>query len=86
MKLVSLLETLSYLHLGGVRYYPCLGSTNDDALSWCEEGAPDLALVVADEQTSGRGRQGRKWQTLPGTGLAFSLVMHPPFGTLKWPR
>ena len=80
MKLVSLIETLSDLPLGGVRYYPCLGSTNDDALSWCEEGAPDLALVVADEQTSGRGRQGRQWQTFPETALAFSLVMQPPFG------
>lgn len=66
--------------LGGVHYYPCIGSTNDEAIRWCEVGAPDLALVVADEQTSGRGRLGRHWQTPPGTALAFSLVMHPPFG------
>jgi len=61
--------------LGGLRYYPRTGSTNDEAARWVEAGAPDLALVVADEQTGGRGRARRKWFTPPGAALAFSLVL-----------
>lgn len=81
MELVDLEKALIDLPLGGVRYYPRIGSTNDEAIRWCEAGAPDLALMVADEQTFGRGRLSRPWQTLPGTALAFSLVMYPPFGS-----
>jgi len=80
MELMTLKEALSDLPLGGVRYSPRIGSTNDEAASWCEAGAPDLALIVADEQTHGRGRLGRCWQTPPGAALAFSLVLYPPFG------
>jgi BirA family biotin operon repressor/biotin-[acetyl-CoA-carboxylase] ligase len=63
--------------LGGLRVYERVGSTNDEALAWAHEAAPDLALVVADEQTAGRGRSGRHWHTPPGRALAFSLVMRP---------
>ncbi len=68
-------QKLAGLNLGAVRYYDRLGSTNDEAAAWAEQGAPDLALVVADEQTAGRGRSGRKWFTPPAVGLAFSLVL-----------
>jgi len=77
MDVEKLLRALDGLHLGPVRYFPCIGSTNEEAARWAEAGAPDLSLVVADEQTSGRGRMGRRWYTLAGAGLAFSLVMHP---------
>jgi BirA family biotin operon repressor/biotin-[acetyl-CoA-carboxylase] ligase len=65
------------LPLGGLRLFEKTGSTNDVALVWAAEGAPDLALVCAEEQTSGRGRGDRRWFTLPGTALAFSLVLRP---------
>jgi BirA family biotin operon repressor/biotin-[acetyl-CoA-carboxylase] ligase len=42
-----------------------------------DQRAPDLALVIADEQTAGRGRAGRQWYTPPGSALAFSLVFYP---------
>jgi BirA family biotin operon repressor/biotin-[acetyl-CoA-carboxylase] ligase len=74
----SLKESLDGLPLGGLRYSSSVGSTNDDALVWATEGAPDLSLVVADEQTAGRGRLGRRWLTPAGTALAFSLVLRPP--------
>lgn len=38
---------------------------------------PDFSVIVADEQTAGRGRQGRTWVTRPGTSLALSVVIHP---------
>lgn len=79
MDLDSLESALSGLPLGGVRYFQSTGSTNDDAARWAQEGCPDLSLVVADEQTAGRGRYGRTWITPAGSSLAFSLILLPPF-------
>jgi BirA family biotin operon repressor/biotin-[acetyl-CoA-carboxylase] ligase len=69
--------TLSTLPLGALRYFACIGSTNEEALRWAESGAPHLSLLVADEQIAGRGRKGRRWFTPPGAALAFSLVLRP---------
>ncbi len=69
--------TLAGLELGAVRYFASLGSTNDEAARWVSEGAPDLSLVVADEQTAGRGRDGRTWYTPAGSALALSLIIYP---------
>jgi BirA family biotin operon repressor/biotin-[acetyl-CoA-carboxylase] ligase len=68
-------QALNGLPLGALRYYVQTGSTNVEAARWVDAGAPDLALVVADEQTAGRGRQGRSWYTPPGAALAFSLAL-----------
>jgi BirA family biotin operon repressor/biotin-[acetyl-CoA-carboxylase] ligase len=73
----SLTHRLADLPLGAIRYFNSTGSTNDQAARWIEEGAPGLALVVADQQTAGRGRMGRTWHTVPGAALAFSLVLFP---------
>ena len=67
----------SKLPLGDVRYFDSIGSTNDEALACAANDAKDLSLVVADEQTAGRGRLDRKWFTPPGTALAFSLILRP---------
>ena len=72
----NLKKNLSGLPLGPLRYFESIGSTNDLAKEWIESGAPHLALVVADEQTAGRGRNGRFWFTPSGSSLAFSLVLH----------
>ena len=60
----------------GLRYFDAVGSTNDNAMQWIESGASDFSLVVADQQTAGRGRMQRKWVTNPGSALAFSLILH----------
>jgi len=73
----SLKKTLSKLNIDGLRYFDSIGSTNDEALAWAAAGAPDLSIVIADEQTNGRGRLDRKWFTPKGSGLAFSLVLRP---------
>ena len=70
-------KTLFDLPLGGLRFFEQTGSTNDVALAWATAGAPDLALVYAEEQTAGRGRGDRRWFTPPGAALAFSLVLRP---------
>jgi BirA family transcriptional regulator, biotin operon repressor / biotin---[acetyl-CoA-carboxylase] ligase len=71
----QLRKALAGLPLGEIRYFDSAGSTNDLALDWAASGAPDFSLVLADEQTSGRGRMGRKWFTPPGAGLALSMVL-----------
>lgn len=59
------------------RYYPSVGSTNDLAAAWLKAGAPTGAVVIADEQLSGRGRHGRVWRTPPNSALAVSIVLRP---------
>lgn len=54
------------------------GSTNERARGLAASGAPHGTLVTADEQTSGRGRQGRRWSAPPGRALLCSLVLRDP--------
>lgn len=56
-------------------YFASVGSSNDVVAEWAREGAKGLSLAVADEQTRGRGRSGRRWSTPPGSALAFSLLL-----------
>jgi BirA family biotin operon repressor/biotin-[acetyl-CoA-carboxylase] ligase len=60
-----------------MRYFAQIGSTNDEALNWAAADAPDGALVIANDQTAGRGRLGRSWVTRPGAALAFSVIYRP---------
>ena len=60
-----------------LRYLSATSSTNDVARGWAAEGAPEGAVVVADEQTSGRGRAGRVWACPRGAGLLMSAVVRP---------
>ena len=73
--LASLFSDLPKVSL--VEHHGAIGSTNDRARELAARGTPEIALVVADEQLAGRGRQGRSWYTPPGTALAFSLLTRP---------
>lgn len=70
-------QALAGLPLGAVHIFQRVGSTNDEAARLAEAGAPHATLVLADEQTAGRGRAGRRWFTPPGSALALSLVLRP---------
>lgn len=56
-------------------HLPTVGSTNARARVLIGEGAAHGTLVTADEQTAGRGRQGRGWVTPPGVAIAASLIL-----------
>lgn len=73
----ALEKNLAELGISAIRFFDSIGSTNDEALTWAAEGSPDCALVVADEQTKGRGRLNRHWITEPDAALAFSLILRP---------
>ena len=51
-------------------------STNERAKELAAVGAPHGTLVTADEQSAGRGRQGRSWVAPPGRALLMSVVLH----------
>jgi BirA family biotin operon repressor/biotin-[acetyl-CoA-carboxylase] ligase len=56
-------------------HHETIGSTNARARKLADKGASHGTLVTADEQTKGRGRQGRSWVTPPGVAIAASLVL-----------
>lgn len=61
---------------------PCLyleqvDSTNNYAKKIAEEGALEGTLVVAREQTAGRGRRGRSWTTLEDVNIMMTLLLRP---------
>lgn len=57
--------------------FAAVGSTNDVVRSWLADGTPEVCLAVADEQTAGRGRDGRAWVAPPGAALLLSLGFRP---------
>jgi BirA family biotin operon repressor/biotin-[acetyl-CoA-carboxylase] ligase len=59
------------------RHYDRTDSTNNRARELAAAGAPHGTVVTADEQTEGRGRQGRAWITPPGKALLYSAVVRP---------
>jgi BirA family biotin operon repressor/biotin-[acetyl-CoA-carboxylase] ligase len=59
------------------RHFRQVGSTNTLARELAEAGAPNGTVVTADEQTAGRGRQGRSWTAPPGSALLFSAIVRP---------
>lgn len=62
------------------------GSTNDDALEAGLRGAPEGTVVLAEQQTAGRGRRGDAWISPPGVNLLFSLLLRPSAPVERWTR
>ena len=71
----SIQEILSHLPLHNVEYFETIGSTNDRAAEIAANNNDLFSVVIADEQTKGRGRSGRSWFTPPGSALALSIVL-----------
>jgi len=60
-----------------IEYFSSVGSTNDVALHRAASGGQEYRVIVADAQTSGRGRRGRTWFSPPGAGLYVSVILTP---------
>ena len=57
--------------------YSEVGSTNDIAGTFAEQGVDEGLVVLADRQTAGRGRLGRSWASPSGAGIYVSVVLRP---------
>jgi len=53
------------------------GSTNADLMAAARAGAAAGLVLVAEEQTAGRGRLDRSWHSQPGAALTFSVLLRP---------
>ena len=53
------------------------GSTNADLIAAARAGAPEGRVLVAEQQTAGLGRAGRRWTSPPRAGLAVSVLLRP---------
>ena len=60
------------------------GSTNADLAAAARDGAPGGTVLVADHQSSGRGRLGRTWTAPPGSGVAISVLLRPEVALERW--
>lgn len=68
---------------GDVRRHPEADSTNRVVADLARQGAREGVVVVADHQTAGRGRRGRRWEAPPGSSLLVSVLVRPrPLVTL----
>lgn len=69
-----------------VRVVAETGSTNADLLAEARSGAQEGLVLVAEAQTAGRGRMGRRWVSPPRSALTFSVLLRPgvPAALLGW--
>jgi BirA family biotin operon repressor/biotin-[acetyl-CoA-carboxylase] ligase len=61
--------------------YAQTSSTNDIAMELAADGMQEGTLVVAEGQTSGKGRRERRWISPVGTSILASLILRPPIAT-----
>ena len=60
-----------------IRRFESIDSTNRYLLEEARGGAPDGVVAVADHQSAGRGRLGRRWEAPPGANLLVSVLLRP---------
>ncbi|HXZ24846.1 MAG TPA: biotin--[acetyl-CoA-carboxylase] ligase [Nitrospiria bacterium] len=60
-------------------HHALVDSTNGSAFEAAAAGAPDGTVIIADAQRSGRGRQGRRWESPTGCNLYLSVLLRGPF-------
>jgi BirA family biotin operon repressor/biotin-[acetyl-CoA-carboxylase] ligase len=66
-----------------LHYYEEIGSTNDEAFRLGEEGAQEGTVLIAERQSSGKGRMQRRWYSPPGANIYTSVILRPPVGTIR---
>ena len=83
----SVRARLSTQRLGAAfHYFSELGSTNTRARELAEKGAAEGEIVIAESQTQGRGRLGRRWESPPFTNLYLSFILRPKFPPTHAPQ
>ncbi|HEY2494329.1 MAG TPA: biotin--[acetyl-CoA-carboxylase] ligase [Paenibacillus sp.] len=84
IKKPDLLDTVTLMHnlntsiMGSrIKVMKSTISTQDQARKMAEDGAAEGTLIIAEEQTDGKGRMGRKWFSPHGKGIWMSLILRP---------
>jgi BirA family transcriptional regulator, biotin operon repressor / biotin---[acetyl-CoA-carboxylase] ligase len=79
-------ENLNTKYMGRrITYFEEIGSTNDEAKRLGELGAEEGTLIIAEDQTLGRGRMLRRWQTYPYDSIAMTLLVKPKIAPREAP-
>jgi BirA family biotin operon repressor/biotin-[acetyl-CoA-carboxylase] ligase len=60
------------------------GSTNADVMAAAQAGAPEGLVIVAEQQSAGRGRLDRRWQAPAQAALTLSVLLRPAAGRVSW--
>ena len=61
-----------------IRYFDSIPTTQTIAHQWAKEGATEGSMVIAEEQTAGKGRLGNQWLSPANEGIWMSLILRPP--------
>jgi BirA family transcriptional regulator, biotin operon repressor / biotin---[acetyl-CoA-carboxylase] ligase len=67
-------------------YFPELDSTNSYARALAEGGAPEGVVVIAEQQSQGRGRLARRWESPPYVNLYCSIILRPTLPPHRAPQ
>jgi BirA family biotin operon repressor/biotin-[acetyl-CoA-carboxylase] ligase len=87
LRLGDVEDSLATKRLGSRFYYfPELDSTNNYARALAEGGAPEGVIVIAEQQTHGRGRLARRWVSPPRVNLYCSIVLRPTLPPARAPQ
>lgn len=68
-----------------IEVLPSAGSTNAVVAERARDGEPGGLVVVAEQQTAGRGRLDRTWSSPPRAGLTLSVLLRPELPADRWP-
>jgi len=68
---------------GEMFLFETIDSTNMEGKRLANAGKPEGTVIISEEQSAGRGRKGREWQSAPLKGLWFSLILRPNISPFK---
>lgn len=79
--IISAQSISKYLRNSGLELhvFPSVGSTNDVLKKFGSEGAPEGTVAISEEQTAGKGRLGRKFESPGRVGIYMSILLRPRF-------
>jgi BirA family biotin operon repressor/biotin-[acetyl-CoA-carboxylase] ligase len=83
----ALRQARAAAHIGhAIHYFETIGSTSDHARELGLAGAAEGTVVIAEAQTRGRGRLGRRWESPPNRNLYTSILLRPSIDPEHAPR
>lgn len=82
----DILARLENPWISDITVYESTASTNDLVTRRATDGSTAPLAILAETQTAGRGRFGRKWHSSPRQGIWMSILLRPEIPFSQWPR